>query len=172
VDAGETPVVKLEALGVRGILWQLARDGQIIDVRCEMPQCYCFRGRSYFEPRSTLSKWSPTADHYPRLKMHGGHLTPDNVRLAHRLCNQRDYIWRKKINALLGKRMSLEEIAEKLNLENVPTIHGTNRWTAASVRKAFVPRSALEGNEVRSRAGALSRGSELVESQHEFLDLG
>jgi hypothetical protein len=25
-----------------------------------------------------------TADHYPRLKMHGGHLTPDNVRLAHR----------------------------------------------------------------------------------------
>jgi hypothetical protein len=63
---------------------------------------------------------------------------PGNVRLAHRLCNQRDYIWRKKINALLGKRMSLEEIAEKLNLENVPTIHGTNRWTAASVRQAFV----------------------------------
>jgi hypothetical protein len=93
---------------------------------------------SYFEPMSTLSEWSPTADHYPRLKMHGGHLTPDNVRLAHRLCNQRDYIWRKKINALLGKRMSLEEIAEKLNLEKVPTIHGTNRWTAASVRKAFV----------------------------------
>ena len=55
-----------------------------------------------------------------------------------RLCNQRDYIWRKKINALLGKRISLEEIAEELNLENVPTIHGTNRWTAASVRKAFV----------------------------------
>src|SRR5437879_1112815 len=49
-DAGETPVEKLEALGVRGILWQLARDGQLIDVRCEMPQCYCFRGRSYFEP--------------------------------------------------------------------------------------------------------------------------
>ena len=37
--------------------------------------------------------------------MHGGHLTPDNVRLAHKLCNQRDYIWRKKINAMLGKRM-------------------------------------------------------------------
>lgn len=38
----------------------------------------------------------------------------------------------------LGVRMSLEEIAEKLNVEKVPTIHGTNRWTAASVRKAFV----------------------------------
>jgi hypothetical protein len=99
-DAGETPVEKLEALGVRGILWQLARDGQIIDLRCEMPQCYCFRGRSYFEPRTGRSDWSPTAE--------------------------------------LGKRMSLEEIAEQLNVKKVPTIHGTNRWTAASVRKAFV----------------------------------
>jgi DNA-binding transcriptional MerR regulator len=141
-DAGQTPVEKLEALGVRGILWQLARDGQIIDLRCEMPQCYCFRGRRYFEPRSPprspLSDWSPTADHYPRLKMHRGHLTPDNVRLAHRVCNQRDYLWRIRINAMLGKRMSLEEIAEQLNGQKVPTIHGTNRWTAASVRKAFV----------------------------------
>src|SRR3954451_12241279 len=139
-DAEKTPVEKLEALGVRGILRQLARDGQIIDVSCEMPQCYCFRGRSYFEPRpaGSWSDWEPTADHYPRLKAHGGHLAPDNVRLAHRLCNRRDYTWRMKINALLAKRMSLEEIAEKLNAQKVPTIHGTNRWTAASVRKAFV----------------------------------
>jgi hypothetical protein len=137
-DAGETPVEKLEALGVRGILLQLARDGQLIDVRCEMPQCYSFRGRRYFDPRSSRSEWEPTCDHYPRLKMHGGHLTPDNVRLAHRLCNRRDYGWRMRINAMLGKRMSLEEIAKKLNAQKVPTIHGTNRWTAASVRKAFV----------------------------------
>jgi hypothetical protein len=56
------------------------------------------------------SDWEPTADHYPRLKMHGGHLTPDNVRLAHQLRNRRDYWWRVKINAMLGKRMSLEAI--------------------------------------------------------------
>jgi len=116
-DAGETPAERLKALGVRGILWQLARDGQIIDVRCEMPQCYCPRGRRDFERRSTRSTWQPTADHYPKLKMHGGQLTRDNVRLAHRLCNQRDYVWRMKINAMLGERMSLEEIAEKLNVE-------------------------------------------------------
>ena len=134
---GETPLEKLEALH-RGILWQLARDGQIIDVRCEMPQCYCFRGRGHFERRSSGSDWELTADHYPRLKMHGGHLTADNVRLAHRLCNRRDYWWRVMINAMLAKRMSLEAIAEKLNAEKVPTIHGTNRWTATSVRKAFV----------------------------------
>src|SRR4051794_33498785 len=78
---GETAVEKFEAWGIRGILRQLARDGQIIDVRCEMPQCYCFRGRRYFEPRGPYSDWEPTADHYPRLKMHGGRHTPDNVRL-------------------------------------------------------------------------------------------
>jgi DNA-binding transcriptional MerR regulator len=70
--------------------------------------------------------------------MHGGHLTPDNVRLAHRLCNRRDYEWRTRINAMFGKRMSLQEIAETLNSKRVPTIHGTNKWTTASVRKAFV----------------------------------
>ena len=66
--------------------------------------------------------------------MHGGRLTADNVRLGHRVCNQRDYIWRVRINAMLGRRMSLEE----LNVKKVPTIHGNNKWTAASVRKAFV----------------------------------
>lgn len=47
--------------------------------------------------------------------MHGGHLTRDNVRLAHLLCNRRDYGWRMKIHAMLQKRMSLEEIAARLN---------------------------------------------------------
>ncbi len=128
----------LADLGVRGILMQLARNDQLIDVRCEMPQCYCFRGRRHFDPRGSGSDWEPTADHYPRLKAHGGHLTSDNVRLAHRLCNRRDYGWRMKINAMLAKRMSLEQVADTLNEQNVPAIHGTNRWTAASVRKAFV----------------------------------
>ena len=137
-DAGASVVEQLEALGVRGILRHLARDGQINDVRCEMPQCYCFRGRRYFDPRSSRSDWEPTADHYPRLKMHGGELTADNIRLAHRLCNRRDYGWRVRINAMLGKHMSLEKIAEELNAKKVPTIHGTNRWTPTSVRKAFV----------------------------------
>jgi len=57
---------------------------------------------------------------------------------------RRDYIWRKKINALLGKRMSLDEIAEKLSVEGVPTIHGTNKWTAASVgRHSFLRSGAV-----------------------------
>jgi len=63
---------------------------------------------------------------------------PNSRLLAHLLCNNRDYGWRMKINAMLEKRMSLEEIATRLNTKKVPAIHGTNRWTAASVRKAFV----------------------------------
>jgi len=39
---------------------------------------------------------------------------------------------------MLRKRMSLEEIAADLNARKVPAIHGTNTWTSASVRKAFV----------------------------------
>jgi hypothetical protein len=70
--------------------------------------------------------------------MHGGRLTRDNVRLGHRLCNRIDYTWRVKINAMLKERMSLEAIAAKLNEDKVRPIHGTNRWTDASVRKAFV----------------------------------
>lgn len=134
-----TPSEFIELLGVRGVLRQLAQDDQIVEVICEMPQCYCFRGRRDFDPRSVKgSDWELTADHYPRLKMHGGHLTRDNVRLAHRLCNRRDYTWRQMINGMLANRMSLEAIADALNKRKVPTIHGTNKWTAASVRKAFV----------------------------------
>jgi hypothetical protein len=39
---------------------------------------------------------------------------------------------------MLGKGMSLEKIAEHLNDQKVPAIHGRNRWTAASVREAFI----------------------------------
>jgi hypothetical protein len=133
-----TPLEQVEALGVGRTIRRLARDGQLNEIVCEMPQCYCFRGRRHFDHSSTRSDWELTADHYPRLQKDGGKLAPDNVRLAHRLCNRRDYTWRTKIGAMLAKRMSLAEIAEQLNTEGVPTIHGTNRWTAASVRKAFV----------------------------------
>jgi hypothetical protein len=139
VAARAAVVASLKELGVtRGILRQLAEAGQIVEVRCEMPQCYCPQGRTCFDPRPPYSDWTATVDHYPRLKMYGGQLTADNVRLAHKLCNRRDYEWRTRINLMLGKRMSLEEIAGDLNARKVPTVKGADTWTAASVRKAFV----------------------------------
>ena len=43
-----------------------------------------------------------------------------------------------QIRTLLAKGKSLAEIAETLNRKDVPPAHGTNRWTAAMVRKAYV----------------------------------
>jgi hypothetical protein len=131
-------VAQLQKLEVKGILMQLAQHGQLVDICCEMPQCYCPKGRRCFDPRSSGSHWTPTADHYPRLKMHGGHLTAENVRLAHKLCNALDFLWRKQINAMLLRKMSLDEIADELNALKVRPIHGVNEWTAPAVRKAFV----------------------------------
>jgi hypothetical protein len=39
---------------------------------------------------------------------------------------------------LLAKGKSLTEIAETLNRKGGPPAHGTNLWTAAMVRKAYV----------------------------------
>ena len=88
-----------------------------------------------FTPRT---KWAPSPDHYPILKSAGGHLVPENVRLSHVWCNNRDYGWRTQIRTMLAKGKSLADIAEALNSKGVPPAHGTNRWTAAMVRKAYV----------------------------------
>jgi hypothetical protein len=72
---GDTLAARLRALGTRGALVQMAQRGQITELRCEMPKCYCHKGRGYFDPRSTpLTDWAPSPDHYPRLKADGGHL--------------------------------------------------------------------------------------------------
>ena len=136
---GDTVADRLRALGTRGVLVQMAQRGQIIALRCEMPKCYCHKGRSYFEPKSTSRRdWAPSADHYPRLKADGGHLVPWNVRLSHVLCNREDYGWRTRIRRMLEKGMSLEEIAENLNRKGIRRPHGSATWSATSVRKAFV----------------------------------
>ena len=136
---GDTAAHQLRALGTRGVLVQMAQRGQIIKLQCEMPNCYCHRGRSHFDPKSTpMSDWAPSADHYPRLKADGGHLVPWNVRLAHVRCNQRDHEWRMRIRRMLEKGMSLEEIAENLNDNGIRRPHGSATWSAALVRKAFV----------------------------------
>jgi hypothetical protein len=130
---------ELRRLGMKGVLVQMAERGQLLALKCEMPQCYHHKGRGAFDPVKTpRTKWAPSPDHYPTLRSAGGHLRPENVRLAHVECNQRDYNRRKQIGTLLAKGQSLVEIAETLNRRAVPSAHGTNRWTAAMVRKAYV----------------------------------
>jgi hypothetical protein len=135
----DTLADRLQALGTRGVLVQMAQRGQIIELRCEMPKCYCPKGRGCFEPRSTpLPDWAPSPDHYPRLKADGGQLVPWNVRLSHVLCNREDYGRRMRIRRMVEKGMSLEEIAENLNRKGIRRPHGGATWSATNVRKAFV----------------------------------
>jgi hypothetical protein len=72
------------------------------------------------------------------LKSNGGKRNPWNVRLAHRRCNRDDYAWRARINRMIKAERSLAEIAETLNQGKVPRPHGSQTWTAANVRRAFV----------------------------------
>lgn len=134
-----TVVERLMELKVAGVLLQMAERGQVLEARCEMPHCYYFRGRAEFDEKThPPSQWAPSADHYPILKMAGGKLTPDNVRLAHVLCNRQDYTFRVAVKRLLGEGKSMEQIADVLNRKPTIVPHGRNKWTAAMVRKAYV----------------------------------
>lgn len=132
---------QLRALGLKNsnVLVRMAEGGQILELKCEMPQCYHPNGRGKFsEVEDKRTKWAPSRDHYPILASAGGKLDADNVRLAHVECNQRDHLRRRQIGPLLAAGKSLKEIAETLDRKKVPPFHGTNAWTAAMVRKAYV----------------------------------
>lgn len=138
-DAGSSVADRLRALGVKGVLVKMAESGQLLTLKCEMPQCYHHKGRGAFDPVATRpNSWAPSRDHYPILKSAGGKLVRENVRLSHVRCNHLDYVRRKQIGTMLAKGKSLAEIADVLNSKGVPPAHGTNRWTAAMVRTAYV----------------------------------
>ena len=135
---------RLKALGVKGVLVDMAKNGQILALRCEMPTCYCPNGRRHFEgrPKTTpFPDWAPNADHYPRLKMDDGHLDPWNVRLAHVYCNNLDVGWRSRIRSMLEKEpaRSCKSITDALNKKkNVQVPFDEESWTAKLVRKVYV----------------------------------
>ena len=145
-DVQGTLAERLKALGVKGVLIPMAKSGQILALRCEMPTCYCPKGPAHFDPwpdprYAPGHDWSPNADHHPTLKMDGGQRRPWNVRLAHVYCNNMDVGWRKRIRRMLEKdpTLSFSKIAEALNkkkLVHVPP--GAESWTAKRVRKAYV----------------------------------
>lgn len=96
--ADESVADRLRGFGVKGILVQMAERGQILELKCEMPQCYHPNGRDKFESLATERRlWAPSRDHYPILRSAGGELRADNVRLSHVECNQRDHTRRKQI---------------------------------------------------------------------------
>jgi hypothetical protein len=139
--ADESVADELRKLNVKdgSVLMRMAELGQLLELKCEMPQCYHVKGRREFDPLETKrSMWAPSRDHYPILESADGKLSLDNVRLSHTECNQRDYTRRQQIGALLLAEESLEFIADTLNRKGYPPAHGTNKWTPAMVREAYV----------------------------------
>jgi hypothetical protein len=137
---------RLEARGARRVLIGMAKNGQILTLRCEMPTCYCPDGRQRFDPwpdsrQAPERDWSPNPDHYPTLRMDHGPLKPWNVRLAHAYCNNMDFGWRSRIRRMLEKdpTLSFAKIAEALNKKKtVRAPPPAKSWTAKLVRKAYV----------------------------------
>ena len=114
---------QLRELGVKNanVLVRMAERGQLLALRCEMPQCYHHKGRGAFDPVGTPgNKWTPSRDHYPTLKSDGGKFVAENVRLSHSWCNKRDWGWRAQVRTQLAKGKSLADIAEFLNRKGVP----------------------------------------------------
>src|SRR5688500_18898174 len=97
-SANSSVADQLRALGMKGVLVQMAERGQLLVLKCEMPQCYHHKGRGAFDPVTARpNKWAPSPDHYPILKSAGGQLRPENVRLSHVWCNNLDYGRRTQI---------------------------------------------------------------------------
>jgi hypothetical protein len=142
----ETVAERLQMLGAKGVLVQMAKNGQILELRCEMPTCYGPNGRTHFDPwsnapHSSGHDWSPNVDHYPTLKMDGGERRSWNVRLAHVRCNNLDFGWRKRIRAMLEKdpTRSFDAIAKALNKKKKVLVPpGEESWTAEIVRNVYV----------------------------------
>ena len=140
-DADSSVADRLRELGLKNsnVLVRMAEHEQILELKCEMPVCYHHKGRGVFKPvAKQREKWAPSRDHYPILASNDGKLGPENVRLSHIECNQRDHLRRRQIGPMLADGKSLKVIADTLNRRNVPPFHGTNEWTPAMVRRAYV----------------------------------
>ena len=131
---------RLRDLGITGgVLIEMARDGQLLEVRCEMPNCYHTSRRDFVERSEQLTDWELNFDHYPRLDADGGDRTPGNARLAHVYCNRADQERRLQIRELLDDGKSLQDIADILNRRTkIRVPNGYSSWTPGLVRRAQI----------------------------------
>lgn len=87
--AGKLVAKALRKRGVKGILPLMADRDQLVELLCEVPECYCPNGPGVFrEEVEPMKDWAPNVDHSPIPKWKGGKLEADNVRLAHVRCNK------------------------------------------------------------------------------------
>jgi hypothetical protein len=105
----EKPSDVLRKLGMTGILTLLPEEGGVSQLLCDVDECYCPRGRGYFDPISrddqgALVDWMPTEEHWPVGQAEGGLKTKGNIWLAHRLCNRLAGLDQERRRALAQKQ--------------------------------------------------------------------
>jgi hypothetical protein len=85
----EKPADVLKKLGVTGILTLPPEEGGASQLLCDTDECYCPRGRGYFDPISQDDQgaWIPTEEHWPIGQAERGPRVKGNIWLAHKLCN-------------------------------------------------------------------------------------
>ncbi len=132
-------IAQLRMLGAPSVFIEMVRAGQMIEICCETPRCYCPRGRGWFDAQmGTSQDWMTSLADHRRLKPDGGTIVASRARLAHVLCKREDYNRCSCVIAMLQEGRSLHEIADSLNAKGIRAGNGADKWSARSVRKSLV----------------------------------
>ena len=100
--------------------------------------------RNFLKPKGLADVATPAViQRYERSKKKALELAAERAAEAKELARKlADVVVTVKAKAGEGEKLfgsvTTPEIAEALNSQGVPPAHGTNRWTAAMVRKAYV----------------------------------
>jgi len=150
LERGKRVAEQLRQLHRDGILVTAAEQGLITELACQMLECLCpeeLGGKYRFDPLpGPLSDWVPTPDHRV-LKSEGGHLTLDNVRLAHRLCNSVDYA--RSVGRSTEKERARVEAARRAAIGRPDSQASGFTGLGDRFEQAFVYASHVHGGQTR-----------------------
>jgi hypothetical protein len=143
----KTPGEVLKRLGMRGILTSGPDKGGVTQLLCDVDECYCPRGRGYFEPigRDDLGRlvdWMPTEEHWPKSQAEGGQRVKGNVWLAHRLCNRSAGLEHERRLAIARKAEWAQSHPDQFVSEFGNREAAEAQWKQASSRRLAHPTAA------------------------------
>jgi hypothetical protein len=153
-------------------LVRAAERGYITELRCAMPVCFypdtkpapghypapnaVYEGRGHFENNDGQHPWGPSADHFPLLGCQGGRLSPENTRLAHKLCNSEDY-WRNPIHAEERAKHAVKPAGDHLKKVTGNMAEDLVQWAAGMRRWADTLEPEMRERQLRGIEAHMAR---------------
>ena len=140
----EKPGDVLKKFGMTGILTLPPEEGGVSQLLCDVDECYCPRGRGYFEPISrddhgALVDWMPTEEHWPAGQAERGSRVKGNIWLAHRLCNFLAGLEQERRRALARKQEWAEAHPQEYQSEFGNREAADAQWRQHSSRRQAHP---------------------------------